>query len=240
MPTRILLLSDIHANYPALAAIDREASANSFDLVLNGGDTTVFAPFPNETLDWLHSHRALSILGNTDRKVLKLLRGGSFTKPKKAEKRIMYTWTAAQLTSESSQHLRAIPATRRLTIEGWRVGMFHGSPADADEFLFADTPTARFRELAATSECDLILIGHSHSPFHKHIGNVHFINPGSVGRMFDGSTTAAYATVELAPGQIRAELRRCSYPVSEVISALRRHHLPPIYEEMYRVGRKLN
>jgi putative phosphoesterase len=239
-PKRILVLSDIHANFPALAAIDRQAGAANFDLIVNNGDSTVFGPFPNETLDWLREHRALSILGNTDRKVLKLLRGKSFAKPKMAEKRIMYTWTAEQLTPENRQYLAAIPRRRMLDIEGWRVGLFHGSPDDDDEFLFPDTPEERFLELVPVSGCDIVIIGHSHTPFHKKIGGVHFINPGSAGRMFDNSPNASFATLELSPGRVRVELHRCPYPVNQVIAGLRANHLPAVYEEMYRAGRKLN
>lgn len=240
MPKRILLLSDIHANFPALDAIDRRTGAADFDLILNSGDCTVFAPFPNETLDWLREHHAVSILGNTDRKVLKLLRGKSFGKPKMAEKRIMYTWTAEQLTTENRLYLASIPTRRLLDIEGWRTGLFHGSPDDDDEFLFPETPEERFRELVPASGCDIVIIGHSHTPFHKKIGKVHFINPGSVGRMFDGTPATSFATLELSPGRIKVELHRCPYPVDQVIAGLRAHHLPAVYEEMYRTGRKLN
>jgi putative phosphoesterase len=240
MPKRILLLSDIHANFPALAAIDRQTGASGYDLILNSGDSTVFAPFPNETLDWLREHHAVSILGNTDRKVLKLLHGKSFAKPKKAEKRIMYIWTAEQLTTVNRQYLASIPTRRRLNIEGWRVGLFHGSPEDDDEFLFPDTPDERYLELVPVSGCDIVIIGHSHTPFHKKTGKVHFINPGSVGRMFDGTPDGSYATLELSPGRVRVELHRCPYPVDQVIAGLRANHLPAVYEEMYRSGRKLN
>ncbi|HBI16169.1 MAG TPA: metallophosphoesterase [Desulfobulbaceae bacterium] len=240
MPKRILLLGDIHANFPALAAIDRHAEAAGFDLILNSGDSTVFAPFPNETLDWLREHRVVSILGNTDRKVLKLLRGKSLDKPKKTEKRIMYTWTAEQLTPENRLYLASFTTRKLLAIEGWRLGLFHGSPDDDDEFLFPDTPEERFRELVAKSGSDIVIIGHSHTPFHKKIGKVHFINPGSVGRMFDGNPDTSFATLELSPGRVRVELHRCPYPVDEIVAGLRSNRLPALYEEMYRTGRKLN
>lgn len=240
MPTRILLLSDIHANFPALAAIDRQLDASAFDLILNCGDATVFAPFPNETLDWLRSKRAVSILGNTDRKVLKLLRGKTFAKPKKPDKRIMYTWTAEQLTPENRPYLAALPGKKILEPEGRRAGIFHGSPADDDEFLFQDTPARRFQELAQTAACDIVFCGHSHTPFHKVSEGVHFINPGSAGRMFDGSPHASCAVVELWPDRLHVDFHRFPYPVEQVIAGLRAHGLPPIYEEMYRTGRKLN
>jgi hypothetical protein len=63
--------------------------------IFNCGDTLVYAPFPNETIDWLRRRAVFSIRGNTDDKVIKLLKGKSFRKPSKPEKRIMYTSTAA-------------------------------------------------------------------------------------------------------------------------------------------------
>ena len=102
---RILLISDIHANFVALEAIAKRFRPQSFDLILNGGDTLVYGPFPNQTIDWLRSNRALSILGNTDRHIITLLKGGSFKKPRKAEKRIMYGWTAAELNNDNRRWL---------------------------------------------------------------------------------------------------------------------------------------
>lgn len=240
MPAKILLVSDIHANFPALAAIDRLVNSAGFDLILNGGDSTVYGPFPNETLDWLRDHRALSILGNTDVKVIQLLRGEYLKKPRKPEKRIMYTWTAEQLTPANRDLLRGLPHRLRLEVEGFRLGLFHGSPADDDELLFQDTPPERFRELAKENECDIVIVGHSHTPFHKKEGRVHFINPGSVGRMFDGVPDGSFATLELSTDRVRVGLFRCPYPVDQVIAGLRANGLPVVYEEMFRIGRKLN
>ncbi|MHB8810442.1 MAG: metallophosphoesterase family protein [Desulfobulbaceae bacterium] len=240
MSTKILLVSDIHANFPALAAIDRLVDSAGFDLILNGGDSTVYGPFPNETLDWLRAHRALSILGNTDVKIIRLLRGEPLIKPRKPEKRIMYTWTAAELTPANRDLLGGLPKRLRLEVEGFRLGLFHGSPADDDELLFADTPLERFRELAREADCDIVIAGHSHSPFHKMAGGVHFINPGSAGRMFDGSPDGSFATLELATGRVDVRLHRCPYPVDQIIAGLRANGLPAVYEEMYRIGRKLN
>lgn len=245
MRTTILLVSDIHGNYPALAAIARQSGAGGADLVMNCGDATVYAPFPNETLAWLRAHGAVSILGNTDAKVLQLLAGKSLDRPKKAEKRIMYAWTAAELSAENQAYLAAMPSRALIEAAGYRIGLFHGSPEDDEEFLFPDTPQSRFEELAAQCGCDIVACGHSHTPFHRTAtaaagSTVHFINPGSAGRMFDGNPQASYALLELAPDQVRVRLHRCSYPVGELLDRHRLCRLPPIYEKMYRTGRKLN
>jgi putative phosphoesterase len=237
---KILVISDIHSNYPALEAVDRQVKAKTFDMIINGGDSTVYATFPNETLDWLREHRVVSILGNTDIKVLKLLEGKTFKKPRSAEKRIMYTWTADHLTPENKMYLAEIDNRIELDLEGHLIGLFHGSPANDNEHLFFDTPTTRFRELTRKTGCSIIITGHSHSPFHKKINNVHFINPGSVGRMFDKNPDTSYAVLELAKDRVQVRLFRCPYDIEKVVSGLRKNLLPPIYEEMFRQGRKLN
>ena len=237
---KILLISDIHGNYPALEAVDRHADAASFDRIFNIGDATVYAPFPNETLDWLRQHEVISILGNTDIKVIKLLTGKSFKKPRKSEKRIMYSWTADHLTPNNKEYLSAVRNRIKLELEGYRVGLFHGSPEQDNEHLFNDTPATRFQELARKSDCHIIITGHSHSPYYKKIKGTHFINPGSVGRMFDKNPDASYATLELLPDRVKVQHYRCPYDIDKVIRELRNNLMPPIYEDMFRLGRKLN
>ena len=216
-----------------------------FDLILNGGDTTVYAPFDNQTIDWLRANKVISILGNTDNHILTLLRGETFKKPRKAEKRIMYGWTAAELSNTNRDWLGQQHIARSITIpagtqKAYSLGMYHGSPDDPEEFLFIDTPAKRFKKLATASSHAIITIGHSHSPFYKYIGGVHFINPGSVGRMFDGTPKASCATLTIENSEIAVKLFRIAYPVEAVVEEIERQRLPSIYKDMYRRARKLN
>ena len=112
----ILLLSDIHGNFPALTAIEAFFADERFDHIINCGDSLVYAPFPCETLDWLERHRAISILGNTDKKVIRLLQGKPLRKPANEEKRIMYTSTAAQLDAAARKHLLSLPVSFSLRL----------------------------------------------------------------------------------------------------------------------------
>ena len=240
---RLLLLSDIHGNIPALIAIDRffaDFTDTPFDAICNCGDSTVYGPFPNETLQWLQSRKAFSILGNTDHKVITLLQGKSFKKPHDEEKRIMYRSPVEALNSQSKDYLLSLKDTQQLELEGLTIGLFHGSPDHPRELLFAHTPDSRFQELSLLSSCRIVITGHSHSPYHKQIHTTHFINPGSAGRMFDGNPDASCATLTLSGEDIKVDLHRIPYPVEEVVSALQHQHLPQIYSEMFRQGRKLN
>ena len=237
---RILLVSDIHGNYPALRAVAAHADADSCDLIINTGDSTVYAPFANQTLDWLQEHNAVSILGNTDIKVKKLLKGKSFKKPSKPEKRIMYTSTAEVLSKRNRKYLLQLKKKKIISAHGYRLGLFHGSPEKPDEFLFDFTRDARFQELAENTDCDIIITGHSHTPYYKEINGVHFINPGSAGRMFDGNPQVSYAILRLKKNSITVQHYRCSYAIEDVVQELKAQQLPEIYAEMYRVGKKLN
>lgn len=245
----LLLISDIHGNYPALQAIERQFPPHLFNYIINCGDSLVYAPFPNETIDWLRKNRAISILGNTDKKVIKILRGESFRKPGKAEKRVMYTSTAAALTRKNSKYLKSMKKKRELLLNlslksrqarTVKIGIYHGSPAAPHEFLFDSTPDSRFAELADKGDCTIVITGHSHTPYHKVVSEVHFINPGSVGRMFDGNPAASCATVRITTDRIKVDHFRISYPLSDVLDRLQKENLPEIYCRMYSLGRKLN
>lgn len=249
MRIRILLISDIHGNYPALHAIESIFGPDPFDHIINCGDSLVYAPFPNQTLGWLRKYDTLSILGNTDKKVIKLLRGKTFKKPGKSDKRIMYTSTAEELLAENKEYLLSFPKARILTIPQFStksekkqhtIGIFHGSPAKHHEFLFAETQESRFRELAKDTPCTIIVTGHSHSPYHKTIGSTHFINPGSVGRMFDGDPSASCAILTLSRQTVKVEHFRINYPIDDVVKMIQQMDLPEIYTTMYKTGKKLN
>jgi putative phosphoesterase len=237
---KLLLLSDIHANFPALKAVIKFFSGISFDAICNCGDSLVYAPFPNETLHWLENNNVHSIVGNTDRKVRKLLKGKNFKKPRKEEKRIMYDWTAEHLDSASRKYILSLKKSMKISIAGQTIALFHGSPEKPDEFLFPDTAPERFSELADSSPYNIIVTGHSHTPFHKLVNTTHFINPGSVGRMFDSNPAASCAVLTLQNKTIETKFYRIPWPIDQTVQALRKNKLPSIYQTMFILGRKLN
>lgn len=245
---RILLISDIHANFVALEAISRRFKPQDFDLIINGGDSLVYGPFPNQTIDWLRSYGVLSILGNTDRHIITLLEGNTFKKPRKAEKRIMYGWTAAELSSDNRRWVLDQPVYRKIArpeSAGTNhqqpvLTMYHGSPADPDEFLFPATPVCRFLELSQLVRSPLVTIGHSHQQFNVQAGGVNFINPGSTGRMFDGKISGGCAIIKVNKDSFDIALHRISYSAIAVADEFKRQRLPSIYAEMCLSGRKLN
>jgi putative phosphoesterase len=238
----ILLLSDVHANYPALKAVSKSLDLNRFDKIINAGDITVYSTFPNESIQWFKDlgERGINIVGNTDRRILRLLKGKKMKKPRIQEKRIMYEWTCEHLTGESIDFLRSLRKKNKFRVGGLDLGIFHGSAEKPNAQVFPSTRLKRFVQLAGKGSYDIHIMGHSHIPFHKIINGVHFINPGSIGRMFDGDPRASYAILRIDSAQCSVEHFRVPYEVADVVRGLAQHQLPGIYGEMFRVGRKLN
>ncbi|MEA3280004.1 MAG: metallophosphoesterase family protein [Thermodesulfobacteriota bacterium] len=238
---KILLLGDIHANYPAFKAIVKDIRPDRFDLIINTGDFTVYSTFPNETIQWFRKRKkTICILGNTDRRILRILKGKKLKKPKKEEKRVMYFWTSEKLFPENIKYLKSLPKQTDFSLGPIRIGVFHGTLDYADEELFPDASRGRFHKLAKDSPYQIHIMGHSHVPYYKIVDGVHFINPGSVGRMFDGDPRASFAILKVSSGKISVEHFRIPYPVKEVVKGLKKNHLPDIYSKMFRTGKKLN
>jgi putative phosphoesterase len=241
MKKKILLLGDIHANYPAFKAIVKDIRPDRFDVIINTGDFTVYSTFPNETIQWFRKRKkTICILGNTDRRILRILKGKKLKKPKKEEKRVMYFWTSENLFPENITYLKSLPKQTDFSLGPIRIGVFHGTLDDADEELFPDDSEGRLNELAKDSPYQIHIMGHSHVPYYKIVDGVHFINPGSVGRMFDGDPRASFAILKVSSERIRVKHFRIPYPVKEVVKGLKKNRLPDIYSKMFRTGKKLN
>jgi len=238
---KILVMSDIHANFPALKAVENHVRKETFHQIVNTGDFTVYGTYPNEVVQWFREKiNAVCIVGNTDKRVLGILTGKELKKPKREEKRIMYFWTCENLLPENVRYLKSLPDQQDFTAGSTRIGLFHGDFDDKEESLRPDSPESRFRELAAKFPYQIHVMGHTHVPFHRIVDGVHFLNPGSAGRPFDGDPRASFAILSVDSGSISVEHFRIPYPVEEVATSLNKNGLPDLYAEMYRAGKKLN
>jgi predicted phosphodiesterase len=152
----------------------------------------------------------------------------------------MYFWTSENLLPKNIKYLKSLPPKTVFTTGSIRIGVFHGTCDDPDEELYPEAPDARFHKLAKNSVCQIHIMGHSHVPFYKIVDGVHFINPGSAGRMFDGDPRASFAILKISSEKIGVEHFRIPYPVKRVVKSLKENCLPEIYTKMFQIGKKLN
>src|SRR3972149_4862878 len=120
---KFLVMSDVHANYPALQAIETFVRGGRFHRVINAGDLVVYGTFPNETIEWFRKKRnTLCIVGNTDNRILRILAGEPLDRPRREEKRVMYYWTCENLLPGNARNLQSLPGKWDFTIDGIRSG----------------------------------------------------------------------------------------------------------------------
>lgn len=218
---RILVVSDIHANWPALAAIDEP-----YDVCLCLGDLVDYGPSPGECVRWAIENAHHSIRGNHDHGVAQGV-------PVQGEHGYRYLTRMSRplqwagLDAEERTYLLQLPLTKRVTIDGRRFLLVHGTPRDPlDEYLMKDPVT--WAKRVEGCEADIVCVGHSHMQFNLVANDVVVLNPGSVGQPRDGDPRAAYAIID--DGKI--ELKRLSYPIEETAERVRQTSMPDRAKEM--------
>jgi putative phosphoesterase len=238
---RIALLGDIHSNLPALEAVLRHAHEQGVDELWNTGDFVGYGAFPDEVVGLLREVGERQVIGNYDRKVLKVKRKKEkWSRSKQPLKLMAFEWTNDQLSDASLAFLHGLPKQLRFVATGYRVLLTHGSPSSIKEPISPSTSKDRLQELAALSECDLIITGHSHQQLAVQVSGVWFMNPGSVGRPDDGDPRACYAILDLTTTQLAIEHYRVEYDILRAAEAIRSAGLPERFAQMVLQGRSLD
>jgi diadenosine tetraphosphatase ApaH/serine/threonine PP2A family protein phosphatase len=240
---RIAVVSDIHANLPALQAVLSEVDAERPDELWCLGDVVGYGPHPNECCAVVRQRADLSLCGNHDLAVVGTISVEEFSGDAAAAAR----WTQTVLDGESRSFLAGLSPTA----ERPDVSLFHGSPLDAIWSYVLDGQTAYLSFRATTAP--LVLVGHSHVALDLSFdgdqvdggvapaGTVvdlspsrRLLNPGSVGQPRDGDPRAAWLLLDREAG--RATFRRVAYPVTETQAAMRQRGLPETLAERLTVG----
>jgi diadenosine tetraphosphatase ApaH/serine/threonine PP2A family protein phosphatase len=78
--------------------------------------------------------------------------------------------------------------------------------------------------------------GHTHIPWHREVGGIHFVNTGSVGRPKDGDWRAGYVLLEVGSGTVGVQNVRVEYDLERAMSGVRESDLPDDFAEYLRTG----
>jgi putative phosphoesterase len=212
---RILVVSDIHANWPALAAIDEP-----HDVCLCLGDLVDYGPDPSACVRWAMKHAHYSIRGNHDHGVaqgIPVTGENGYRYLTRVSRPLM--WDA--LGQDERRYLLQLPLTQRVTLGGWRFLLVHGTPRDPlDEYLLKDPKV--WAKRVQNVEADIVCVGHSHMQFNLSVNGTVVVNPGSVGQPRDGDPRAAYAIID----ENRIELKRVEYSIDDAVARLEASALP--------------
>jgi predicted phosphodiesterase len=217
--TRVAFLSDVHANFTALAAALASAERRGCRRVVVAGDVVGGGPHPVEVIRLLARRRVPAITGNLDRKVLAVGDDAARLEELSARgrKRAIHAWTALQLGRAERAWLAARPAELELDCAGHAVLVVHGSPLGDEDYVFPSITAAALRAKLAGRRPAVLVCGHSHVPFTRTVAGVRVVNCGSVGRPIDGDPRGSFAIVDCRPGLApRARIVRFAFDADQV------------------------
>ena len=231
---RILVISDLHANYTAFEAVLEDAGAVDETWCL--GDMVGYGPDPNAVVELVRDIPHLTcLLGNHDVALIGKIPFETFN----TDARRTLEYHERVLTADNMDFLRSLPSNVKVRGEATIV---HGSPRDSVWEYILNTLSARLNfDHFTTPWC---FVGHSHLQcmfqLHESTDRVTLrqmkvgepikleprliANPGSVGQPRDRDPRAAYAIYDTTARTW--EPRRVTYNVAEVQQRIREAGLP--------------
>ena len=246
---RLLILSDLHANFTAFETA-LAAASGQWDAAVCLGDVVGYGPDPGIVSEKIRELTKQVIRGNHDKAVAGIMSSEDFNPVAK----LAVDWTREVLSPELLEWLAALPAGPRKA-EG--VVLIHGAFQDEDEYVF--TP-AQALEGLLDSSTTLSFFGHTHhqggfsyyqsdievlalrprqsetfSALHLEPGYKYLLNPGSIGQPRDGDPRAAFAIADFDHSVV--EFWRVPYDIPAVQDRMRQASLPEPLIHRLTLGR---
>jgi diadenosine tetraphosphatase ApaH/serine/threonine PP2A family protein phosphatase len=244
---RIAILSDVHANLPALTACLVAAAGQKTDRIVFLGDLVGYGAEPGAVVDIardLIDQGAVAIKGNHDAAVRADRTGLN------ADAHDVIVWTRSQLTQDQSDFLADLPMTERIG----DVLLVHSEASRPERWIYVDSADVAQRSIAAT-DAAITVCGHIHQPAVYGLtatGKIASFRPvsdvaipllaprrwlivaGSVGQPRDGISSASYVVLDTATREVT--FKRAAYDIDEAADAILAAGLPQRFADRLYAG----
>ena len=246
---RYALISDVHANLPALDAVLADIRRVHADALYHLGDLVGYASWPNEVVARITEERIAGVAGNYDSTVATGYKhcGCRYeNEQQEALSHVSYEWTREHASATTKRALAALPFridVRPLGghVSGPTLTLVHGSHALNTVYVTDDRGDDFLSNMARAVGAragDVIAFGHTHKPWHRIVNDIHFVNTGSVGRPKDSDWRAGYVVLSFSPSGMDVEFRRVEYDVERAAQAILESALPDEFAWHLRSGGK--
>lgn len=247
---RYALISDIHANLPALEAVlDQIAALPGIDATYHLGDLVGYAPWPDETVALLRTRGIEGVAGNYDSTVANDYKhcGCKYEDPEQeALSHLSFSWTKEHTSQDTKRILRELPFRLDVRVNGGHAAgptliLVHGTPTLNTVYWTEDRPDSfctQMATLAGAKAGDAIAFGHTHLPWYREVGGIHFINTGTVGRPKDGDWRAGYSILEFSDSKFSVDHMRVEYDVERAARGIMESDLPDQFAEFLKSGKR--
>lgn len=206
---RIVIISDIHGNLDALSALPETG-----DEMWVLGDLVNYGPEPGLVIDDLESRASVFVRGNHDNSV------GYQEDPRcSARFRAMAAatgrYTESVVSSRQKEFLQSLPLHVEVQRGGTRFYLCHAIPSDP-LFGYCEGESDQWIKEVQRLPAEVLLVGHTHIPMVRSVGERLIVNPGSLGQPKSGSPEARYAVWEGG----KVELKSYPYPVEKTVGKI--------------------
>ncbi|MFZ0640694.1 MAG: metallophosphoesterase family protein [Candidatus Acidiferrales bacterium] len=207
---KIVIISDLHGNFDALSALQED-----YDQLWVLGDLVNYGPQPAEVIAFVRKHATHKVRGNHDHCI-------GFGEDARCSRRFREMadatrkYTDSILGEDDKKYLRGLPLQIDAQVGNIRCRLCHAVPSDP-LFMYCQPDSDRWAEECRLAGTEVLLVGHTHIPFSRQIGNTLVVNPGSLGQPKSGAPRASYAVLKDG----RLDLRSFAYPVDKTAEKIR-------------------
>ena len=231
---RLAFISDIHGNIHALTAVKRFLSENIVNQVVVVGDLVGYGASPGPVIDFVKREGWTVGLGSSDMRVAMDM--GDRADRKGVADQVL-NWTKKMLTPEQVDFLRRLPPGGRIMTPVGRVRFFHGSPHDPEQRMDLMAAERDLESLAESLGSRVVVVGGTHGPFMRVIGDTTFVDPGSVGLTLNHEPGADVVIVDCVGRKPKVSLHKVTYDFASSAFDIMAWNLPPVIADVIRTGR---
>ncbi|MGL1891970.1 MAG: metallophosphatase family protein [Spirochaetaceae bacterium] len=192
---KIAVLADIHGNLQALEVVLTHAKEHKVDKYIIAGDMITDCPSNNTVLKKMMMLDAYIIKGNREDYILNEINSdkNEWIGLKQMESVL---WAKNQLKKIHLDWIKSLPDNLSISFKNMdSILLVHGSPDNQFELLYPHN-LERLTEIANNIQEQVLICGHSHTPWESRINNKLILNPGSVGVAFNKNVAADYGIIE--------------------------------------------
>jgi len=186
---KIVIVSDVHANFDALSVLPQ-----SYDELWVLGDLENYGPEPAAVVDFVKSEAAVVVRGNHDQSI-GFSEDPRFSPPFREMAEATRRYTDSVLKFGHKHFLRNLPLYLEKQRGESRFYVCHAVPSDP-LFGYCEAESPRWGQEAHEVDADVIVVGHTHVPAMRRFGPCVVVNPGSLGQPKTRGPKARYAVWE--------------------------------------------
>lgn len=223
---KIAVISDIHGNHYALKSVLDDCKKNEIELIFVLGDVVGYYYHPELVLEMLKDWNCEFIKGNHEQILEDIIEGKTDPSIIKNKYGSGHEMAIKNLSKKQLDFLLNLKTKKVLKYDNLTFELNHTAPWDNVTYIYPNSDEEILNR-CFISECDYILIGHSHYMFSFKKDSKTLINCGSVGQSRLNGGVANWVKIDTLNNQF--ENKNVTYSTSLLLQELEQFEKPDSY-----------